>query len=404
MRTRTTHGARRSAARWAAWVVAIGGAGTLVVVGLAGPAGTVGSFATLFVGIGFDIVVYATVGLLLGLRRPDNLVAALLQAAALMLGVTFLGFAGGAVLAQARGPGDPVAGVVTLGGATINASLVLAGPALAIVFPDGRLPGARWRLPVTWLAVVLVFDTLVDLLVPGSLGDGVADNPLPTAPGPLVDVLRAAGEVVSLLVVPVALGMALVAVVVRFRRADPTERRQLTWFIAANVLVAVFLGLSIAVGTFQPDVVDMLAVASLSLLPIAVGIAVTRYRLYEIDRIISRTLGWAIVTATLVTVFVGLVVTLQAVLASIADESALAVALSTLVAFALFQPLRRRVQRAVDRRFDRARYDGERTAADFAERLRDEVDLGRVSGELVAAAGLTMRPRSVDVWLRSERR
>ena len=120
-------------------------------------------------------------------------------------------------------------------------------------------------------------------------------------------------------------------------------------------------------------------------MPIVIGIAILRYRLYEIDRIISRTIGWAIVTGLLVAVFAGLVVALQAVLAPVTKENTLAVAASTLVAFALFQPLRRRVQRAVDRRFDRARYDGQRTVGAFAERLRNEVDLGH-DPELDAAA------------------
>ena len=110
-------------------------------------------------------------------------------------------------------------------------------------------------------------------------------------------------------------------------------------------------------------------------MPITIGIAILRYRLYEIDRLISRTIGWALVTGILVAVFALLVVALQAALTPVTDESTLAVAASTLVAFALFQPLRRRVQRAVDRRFDRARYDGQRTTAVFADRVRNEVDL-----------------------------
>ena len=132
----------------------------------------------------------------------------------------------------------------------------------------------------------------------------------------------------------------------------------------------------------------------------SVGIAVTRYRLYEIDRIISRTIGWATVTVLLGAVFVVLVVALQAVLAPVTDESTLAVAASTLVAFALFQPVRRRVQRAVDHRFDRARYDGERTAAAFGERLRNEVDLAGVETDFRDTVTTALRPRSTAIWIR----
>ena len=134
-------------------------------------------------------------------------------------------------------------------------------------------------------------------------------------------------------------------------------------------------------------------------MPIAIGIAVIRYRLYEIDRLISRTIGWALVTGILVAVFGVLVVALQAALAPVTDESTLAVAASTLVAFALFQPLRRRVQTAVDRRFDRALYDGQRTIDAFAGRLRSEVDLTTIRTSLATTADEAVRPTTATVWL-----
>ncbi|MEO6208199.1 MAG: hypothetical protein ABIP77_09630, partial [Candidatus Limnocylindrales bacterium] len=136
-------------------------------------------------------------------------------------------------------------------------------------------------------------------------------------------------------------------------------------------------------------------------MPLAMGIAVLKYRLYEIDRLISRTIGWALVTGALVAVFAGGVLALQALLAGFTQGQTLAVAASTLVAFALFQPVRRRVQTAVDRRFDRSRYDGERTAAAFAEQLRNEVDLARLRVALLATADDAVRPVSATVWLRA---
>ncbi len=183
--------------------------------------------------------------------------------------------------------------------------------------------------------------------------------------------------------VPAALlgliGLGLAGQVVRYRRGTGIERLQVRWLAAAvSVVLVGFIGLFLELvirTTSGPLASALIAYAGILLMPIAIGIAVLRYRLYEIDRLISRTIGWAIVTGILVAVFGVLVVALQAALTPVTDESTLAVAASTLVAFALFQPLRRRVQRAVDRRFDRARYDGERVAAGFAERLRNQVDL-----------------------------
>jgi uncharacterized oligopeptide transporter (OPT) family protein len=139
---------------------------------------------------------------------------------------------------------------------------------------------------------------------------------------------------------------------------------------------------------------------SFALLPVAIGIAVLRYRLYEIDRIISRTLSWTVVTGVLVTVFVGVVVALQGLLAGFTQGQTLAVAGSTIVVFALFQPLRRRIQQEIDRRFDRSRYDADRVVAGLGVRLSHVVDLDALLGEIGSVAGETVRPTSSAVWLR----
>ena len=189
------------------------------------------------------------------------------------------------------------------------------------------------------------------------------------------------GLVVQLVALMV-LGVA--SLVARYVRGDTIERLQIRWYVAALSITGLgFVGIIVenAVRTDGGDNLStVLVFTGLLATPVAIGIAILRYRLYEIDRLISRTIGWAVVTGILAAVFVVLVVTLQAILTPVTDESTIAVAASTLVAFALFQPLRRRVQQAVDRRFDRARYDGERTAAAFAERLRDQVDLAKPPG------------------------
>ena len=134
--------------------------------------------------------------------------------------------------------------------------------------------------------------------------------------------------------------------------------------------------------------------------PFAIGIAVTRHRLYEIDRLISRGLSWAVLSGVLVAVYAGGVLLLQTLLGGVIQGQTVAVAASTLLAAALFQPLQRRVQGAVDHRFNRARYDAERTATDFADRLRDEMDLASVSGDIVGVVDTALRPTTIGVWLR----
>jgi amino acid transporter len=196
--------------------------------------------------------------------------------------------------------------------------------------------------------------------------------------------------------------LAVAAVTTRFRRSARLERQQVKWLLWAVVLIGLTLPASMVDGNGDSGftILDAVAVGCLSLLPISVGIAVLRYRLYEIDRIVSRTLAWALVTGILVAVFAGLVVSLQAVLAPVTNENTLAVAASTLVAFALFQPLRRRVQRAVDRRFDRARYDGELTVTAFGSRLRDQGELSAIRVDVLATVDVVVRPSSKGLWLR----
>jgi hypothetical protein len=141
--------------------------------------------------------------------------------------------------------------------------------------------------------------------------------------------------------------------------------------------------------------------AAIGSIPVAVGVALLRYRLYDIGRIISRTIGWALVTGILVAVFAAGVLGLQAVMAGLTQGETLAVVASTLVAFALFQPLRRRVQVAVDRRFERARYDSERAVVAFSERMRDRIDLTEVETDIAAAVPQALRPGTVGVWVRT---
>jgi hypothetical protein len=188
----------------------------------------------------------------------------------------------------------------------------------------------------------------------------------------------------------------------RYRRAMTAEREQLKWLVYAGVLVlaAVLIGLGPVVwitgpGTEANNIQNGLATSTVALVPVAIGIAVLRYRLYDIDRIISRTLAYAIVTGLLIGIYAGLVLLAEQVLEF---RGAVAVAAATLAAAALFNPVRRRVQHRVDRRFNRARYDAETTVAAFAARLKDAVDLDTVRADLATVVQSTLEPAHLTVW------
>ena len=368
-------GQRRTMVVAVAWLAAVIGAVTMVAVASSGVilAGT--GFPLAFAGLALAGVSDASVGAVLTIRRPGNVIGLVLLLAAILLPVTFLGFIGGAVT-EGQGSHDVLAGLsALLGSLGIVPTLIIAGPLLALLFPDGRLPGPRWRWPVGAIAAMVALGSAIVVLRPGAVGESLADNPFGLADISASEPFWALGESLALAAIPAALLLALAAVIVRVRRARGVELAQLKWFVAANVIVAALLMLSFADGATEPTVFDILATWSLSLPALAVGIAILRYRLFEIDRLIARTVSWAVVTGLLVGGFAVAVVALQAVLDDFIQGQTVAVAASTLVAFALFQPLRRRVQSAVDRRFDRAHYDAQRTVAEFSDRLRDEVDL-----------------------------
>jgi len=198
---------------------------------------------------------------------------------------------------------------------------------------------------------------------------------------------------------------AAVSLIVRLRFAEGMERQQLRWFAASIALAVTGVAFGVAMsyllpGSSETGLAWVLVILAFAMTPTAVGIAVLRYRLYEIDRIISRTIGWAVVTGILVAVLAGSIVALQAILAQVTKGETVAVAVSTLLAFTLFQPVRRRVQTTVDRRFDRARYDGDRTAAAFAARLREQVDLAGLEGDIASVVDGALRPATIGVWIR----
>jgi hypothetical protein len=339
-------------------------------------------------------VSFLAVGAVMIERRPGNRVGPLL----LLLGVAVGSFLVLDAWIHAPGPppGVAYAGLVVT---VMDGPLFFLLAMLFLSFPDGRLPSPRWR----WLVIatgVLALAVFAGSLLRGGTLPYYAwlENPLspPATPAP------AAYETAYLLLV-IGVALAALSLVVRWRRAGAVERAQIKWAAAAALLVA-FAMITYG-GTAGPaqysEVGDLAVGVALGLFPIAIGIAVLRYRLYEIDRIISRTIGWALVTGILVAVFAGTVIGLQAALAPVTENNTLAIAGSTLLAAALFAPVRSRVQRAVDRRFNRARVDAQRDLEAFTTDLRDVVDLGAVEEMLAATVGRTVQPRGVAVWTRA---
>ena len=399
---------RRTLVVVGAWLIAVAGAVALLFAAGTMTGLTGGQISPIFVWLALAVVTDACVGAGLVLRRPGNMVGLLLLGAAVVIVITFVGFFVGATLTEQRGQHDVLAGLASLiGPLGIFPSLIAAGPLVAIVFPDGRLPGPRWRWPCVAIVGALVVGSAIVVARPGPIGGSLADNPLGLRGFTGAEPFWSIGEILAAAALPSTLLLGFAAVVARFRRSETVERAQLKWFVAANVAVGTLMLLSFADDALKapaPTIFDLLAAGSLSLPPIAVGIAILRYRLFEIDRLIARTVSWGVVTGVLAACFGGAVVAFQAVLADIIGGQTLAIAGSTLVAFALFQPLRRRVQAAVDRRFDRARYDAERTVTGFSDRLRDEIDLASLKGDLDSTIRDAISPRSLGIWLRESKR
>jgi hypothetical protein len=282
-------------------------------------------------------------------------------------------------------------------------SLALFGVAI-LLFPDGRLPSRFWRVTLwIWgvLFAVLILATAV--AIAGALGahpirvDATGGLAAVDHPGGWFNVVQG-----PLIVVVTGLSLAFIArQVLSWRRATGERRQQLKWLASGATLSIVCLAVggslsSSGNGPTLLGVVSGLAWFGVAALPVSIGVAILRYRLYEIDRIISRTLAYAIVTGLLVGLYAGLVLLATEVLRF---SSPVAVAASTLVAAALFNPVRRRVQHAVDRRFNRARYDAEQMVKTFAARLQDAVDPDTVRADLTGVVHTALEPTHVSVWL-----
>jgi len=342
----------------------------------------------------------ATVGAVLASRRPRHPVGWLLLAVALSLTAT-------AAAAQyltwgllVRPGALPAARSVSLYFSVIGLTALTCIGLLLLLTPTGSPPSPRWR----WLARVMVATPVV-LVAVATLAGGPLDPRYEATGGPFD--LRGHGGVllvanqVALAVTTLAVVVAAGSLVGRFRRARGVERLQLRWVALAALLVVmagVVVLAGLAIGAASASTLLSLAVGlSLAILPVATGAAVLRYRLYDLDRILSRTLAYGLLTLLLGAGYAAVAL----VLGQLAGrDSSLAVAGATLAVAALFQPARRRIQQAVDRRFNRRRHDAARVIEGFGARLRDEVDLDTLTSEVLAVATQTMQPTRASLWLR----
>jgi hypothetical protein len=379
---------------WSIWAVSVAATATGIGYTAAHPLP-----AKLASGNGLDVVVvvvfvaaFATVGALLAWKRPGNPIGWLLSAT----GLTYaIGAFGGLLLHFHQ----------TLTLANWLGWIFLLGIGLCVfvvlLFPTGHLPSPRWR-PVAWAAGAG--------LGGWALGNAFAPTILNDSPSPAnpVGVTGPAGDIFTIMafggvVLIAATGLAaIVSVAFRYRRARTDERAQLKWLVYAGALIVVALlaealaeqiiGPGTATGNLQNAVLS----GAVALVAVAIGIAVLRYRLYDIDRVISRTVTYAILTGLLAGIYAGLVLLATQVFGL---RTPVAVAAATLAAAALFNPVRRRVQKTVDRRFNRARYDADKTVTAFADHLKDAVDLDSVRDDLAGVVHQALEPAHVSVWI-----
>jgi hypothetical protein len=385
--------------------LAIVGAVGTVIVRFVAPAPFIGGLGfgpSAMAGYVIAGLTWASIGALLVVRRRENAVGWLMvvlgvgySLSQLSVSLTF------AFAAEGTVQGDRLAQIA--GWVTVMLQLVtILQFAIAFLFPTGRPQSPGWaRFMGLFWAFTIVF-VVTSLTQPGSLQLIPAlQNPFGFGPDLRGDRPIAPLLAVITLIVFASLGLSMVT---RYRSAGRIERQQLKWFVLASGLSAIALGIVTWEGIIlnRPGNTIGLTVYVFAgaVAPVAIGIAILRYHLFDIDRIVSRAIAYGLITAILVAAYAGIVIVIGGPLGDAAGGDSISVALSTLAVAALFQPVRRRIQAIVDRRFDRARIDAERTTAAFSERLRDEVDIETVTTDLALTATSTVAPSRLAIWLR----
>jgi hypothetical protein len=352
-------------------------------------------------GLLLTFTAFMVVGTVIVARRPDNSIGWIFSAIGLLVGTGVPAWQYAEYAYATRGGALP--------GAILGAwytplwfysAISLAFVFTLLLFPTSRLLSPRWR-PIALLAAATTAALVVLSAVKPTLalvGGAKVGNPIGIAAVPDPD-NSALGEVLIGLF-NLCVGAAVLSLVLRFPRSHGVQRQQLKWFTYAGALTFLW----VVVGDYLlPNlaIIDALSGVIYALVPVATGVAILRYRLYDIDRLINRTLVYGLLTALLGGAYGGAVLLLGQVFGGVGrDPPSWAVAGATLAVAALFQPARRRIQQAVDRRFNRRKYDATKTIEAFSARLRDQVDLDTLAGELLAVTDKTMEPTTVSLWLR----
>jgi hypothetical protein len=353
-------------------------------------------------------VFFSTVGALIASRRPENPVGWLLCLYGLVITISHF-IAQYAIYALLAQPNSLPAGEALVWIVSWILPIIIGLQVFYILlFPNGRLPSRRWR-PLAWLTVAFILVGVISFAFsPGALMGvlGPIENPLGIEGFSNVYYKAILFTIAPLLTAAVAL-----SVFMRLRRAVGVERQQIKWFayaaaanISASTLAYIIPGV-IDTPLWFERVGFVLNIVSIPAIPIAIGIAILRYRLYDIDIIINRTLVYGSLTAMLALVYFGGVTVTQALLSTLTGQEKLpqlVIVASTLLIAALFTPLRRRIQSFIDKRFYRRKYDARKTLEAFSAQLRDESDLDALSNDLVGMVRETMQPAHVSLWLRPE--
>jgi hypothetical protein len=355
-------------------------------------------------------LVFPLVGALIASRRPENPIGWLCLADGLLWMITdMLDYY--SIYGVARSGSVPF----PIGAAGISnwlwvPQVGLLATYVFLLFPDGKLPSRRWR-PLAWLSgLVIVSVSVGTMLAPGPLEHlGGVRNPFGLEAAPWVTTVAYA----ILPLLPLCMLASALSLVMRYQRSKGDERQQIKWIAFAASLVAITYLIAMVASFLHPseawltagpvlwlDLLTITALLSFVTIPIAAGFAVLRYRLYDIDVLIHRTLVYGSLTAMLVTLYFGAIVVLQRVFVILTGQrSTIAVVVSTLLIAALFNPLRRRIQSFIDRRFYRRKYDARKTLEAFSVKLRDETDLEALNNDLVGVVRETMQPAHVSLWL-----